>query len=77
VIPELERKYQEVQREEFREEMERYMSFFPCPACGGARLRREALFIKIDGMSLAHIVRLSIKDLLQYFEWITFPSTGR
>jgi excinuclease ABC subunit A len=71
VIPELERKYQEVQREEFREEMERYMSFFPCPACGGARLRREALFIKIDGMSLAHIVRLSIKDLLQYFENIT------
>lgn len=71
VIPELERKYQETQREEFREEMERYMSFFPCPTCEGARLRKEALFIKVDGMSLADIVKLSIKDLLQYFESIT------
>jgi excinuclease ABC subunit A len=71
VIPELERKYQEVQREEFREEMERYMSFFPCPTCGGARLRKEALFIKVGGMSLSDIVKLSVKDLLQYFESIT------
>jgi excinuclease ABC subunit A len=70
-IPEMERRYQEVQREEFREEMERYMSSFPCPTCGGARLRKEALSIKVGGMSLAEIVRLSIKHLLQYFERIT------
>ncbi|NIS59415.1 MAG: excinuclease ABC subunit UvrA [Proteobacteria bacterium] len=69
-IPELERKYQEVQGEEFRQEMERYMSSFPCPTCGGARLRKEALSIKVDGMSLADIVKLSVKDLLRYFESI-------
>ena len=77
MIPELERKYQEVEREEFREEMERYMSYFPCPACGGARLRKEALFIKIDGMSLADIVKLSVRDLLQYFESITLNTRDR
>ncbi len=71
VIPELERKYHEVRWEEFREEMERYMSSSPCPSCGGARLRKEALFIKIGDMSLAHIVKLSVKDLLRYFEGIT------
>ncbi|MFQ6079073.1 MAG: excinuclease ABC subunit UvrA, partial [Thermodesulfobacteriota bacterium] len=70
-IPELEKRYQEIQGEEFRQEMERYMSSFPCPTCGGARLRKEALSIKVDGMSLADIVRLSVKDLLQYFESIT------
>jgi excinuclease ABC subunit A len=70
-IPEMERRYQEVQREEFREEMERYMSSFPCPTCGGARLRKEALSIKVGGMSLAEIVKLSIKHLLQYFDRIT------
>jgi excinuclease ABC subunit A len=71
VIPELERKYHEVRWEEFREEMERYMSSSPCPSCGGARLRKEALFIKVGDMSLAHIVKLSVKDLLRYFESIT------
>jgi excinuclease ABC subunit A len=69
-IPELERRYQELQREEFREEMERYMSAFSCQTCGGARLRKEALSIKVDGMSLADIVKLPVKDLLQYFESI-------
>ena len=77
MIPELERKYQEVEREEYREEMERYMSYFPCSACGGARLRKEALFIKIDGMSLADIVKLSVRDLLQYFESITLNTRDR
>ena len=70
-ITELERRYQEVRWEEFREEMERYMSSSPCPSCGGARLRKEALFIKIGGMSLADIVKLTVKDLLEYFETIT------
>jgi excinuclease ABC subunit A len=71
VIPELERKYHEVRWEEFREEMERFMSSSPCPSCGGARLRTEALFIKIGDISLADIVKLSVKDLLRYFESIT------
>jgi excinuclease ABC subunit A len=70
-IPELERRYQEVRWEEFREEMERYMSSSLCPGCGGTRLRKEALFIKIGGMSVADIVKLSVKDLLEYFETIT------
>jgi len=74
VIPELERKYQGIEWEDFREEMERYMSSSPCPSCGGARLRREALFVKINGMSLADIVRLPVKDLLEYFQDITLST---
>ncbi|UCD71243.1 MAG: excinuclease ABC subunit UvrA, partial [Syntrophobacterales bacterium] len=73
-IPEMERRYQEVRWEDFREEMEKYMSPSPCPSCGGARLRKEALFIRIDGMSVADIVRLCVKDLLGYFENITLTT---
>jgi excinuclease ABC subunit A len=71
VIPELERRYQEIRWEEFREEMEQYMSSSTCPSCEGARLRKEALFVKVNGMSLAQMVRLCVKDLLRYFENIT------
>jgi excinuclease ABC subunit A len=74
VIPELERKYQGIEWEDFREEMERYMSSSPCPSCGGARLRREALFVKIEGMSLADMVKLPVKDLLDYFQGITLSA---
>jgi len=71
VIPELERRYRDVRWEDFREELEKYMSSSPCPSCGGARLRKEALFIKVKGMSLADMVKLSVRDLLQYFQTIT------
>jgi len=74
VIPELERKYQGIEWEDFREEMERYRSSSPCPSCGGARLRREALFVKINEMSLADIVKLPVKDLLEYFQGITLSA---
>ncbi len=76
-IPEFERRYQEVRWGEFREEMERYMSSSSCPSCGGARLRKEALFIRINGMSLADIVKLSVRDLLQHFESITLNTRDR
>jgi excinuclease ABC subunit A len=71
VIPELDRRYQEIRWEDFREEMEQYMSSSACPSCEGARLRKEALFVKINGMSLAQMVKLCVKDLLRYFENIT------
>jgi len=71
VIPELEKRYQEIRWQEFREEMEQYMSSSVCPSCEGARLRKEALFVKVNGMSLAQIVRFCVKDLLRYFENIT------
>src|SRR5687767_415441 len=39
-----------------------------CPACGGARLRRESLGIKIGGRSIADVVRLTIKEAARFFE---------
>lgn len=39
----------------------------PCPECEGTRLRRESLFVKIAGQSIAELGRLSIKEALQFF----------
>lgn len=47
VIPNLERRYQETQSEWSRAEIENYMSQQPCPACRGARLKPEALAVKV------------------------------
>jgi excinuclease ABC subunit A len=74
VIPELEKRYREIRWEDFREEMERYMSASACPSCGGARLRKEALSIRVNGRSLADIVKLSVRDLLHSFENITLST---
>ncbi len=41
----------------------RYRRFVPCPACGGSRLRAEALNVVIDGKSIADVSRIPVRDL--------------
>jgi excinuclease ABC subunit A len=68
VVALLERRYKETVSEEARQAIERFMSLRDCPACGGARLRPEALAVKIAGRSLGDVVRFSIKAAAQFFE---------
>ncbi len=41
----------------------KYRRFVPCPECAGAKLKREALNVKIGGNSIADIGRLAVRDL--------------
>jgi len=67
VVPRLERRYRETSSEHVRRELERYMSFAPCHACHGARLRPESLAVKVGGASLAEVSALSVKQALEWF----------
>ncbi len=67
VIPNLERRYRESDSEQVREELERYMNVMPCPTCQGARLKKEALHVKVAGRDIRQVTALSIKDALEFF----------
>ncbi|MGQ9509853.1 MAG: excinuclease ABC subunit UvrA [Thermodesulfobacteriota bacterium] len=62
IIKELERQW-ESQGEEALE-LEKFMSSIPCPECKGTRLKKEVLFIKVGGKSIAEVSHLYIKELL-------------
>ena len=66
VITNLERRYKETESEWSREEIERYMTATPCGACGGHRLKPEALAVKIDGAHIGEISELSVKDAVEW-----------
>jgi excinuclease ABC subunit A len=66
-IPRLERRYAETSSEEIRRELERYMSFAPCGDCHGARLRREALAVKVIGRDLVEVSALPVNRALEWF----------
>ena len=68
VMPNLERRWRETDSAWVREELGRYQSDTPCEACGGQRLKPEALAVKIDARSIAEVSRLSIKDARTWFE---------
>jgi len=71
VVKVLERRYQDTESEEGRREIEYFMAERLCPACGGARLRRESLGLKIANRSIADVVRFTIKEATRFFEALT------
>ena len=45
-----------------REEIERFMSAAPCPACNGFRLKPEALAVKINGLHIGQVTDMAIRN---------------
>ena len=68
VINNLDRRYRETESEFAREEISRFMTATPCKACGGFRLKPEALAVKIDGDHIAKVSELSVRHAV---EWAT------
>ncbi|MFC3080303.1 excinuclease ABC subunit UvrA [Phenylobacterium terrae] len=67
VLPNLERRWRETDSAWVREELGRFQSQIPCEACGGQRLKPEALAVKIAGKNIAEISGLSIKHAREWF----------
>ncbi len=67
VLPNLERRWRETDSAWVREELGRYQANTPCEACGGQRLKPEALAVKVGGHSIAQVSSLSIKDARHWF----------
>ncbi len=48
--------------------LSRYRGYSACPDCGGSRLRREALYLRIHGNTIADVAKMNIRDALNFFE---------
>jgi excinuclease ABC subunit A len=46
----------------------RYRSYIPCPDCGGARLKAEALLWRIKGKNIAEVYAMSIGEVQVFFQ---------
>lgn len=68
VIPFLEKKYNDSNGEYWREEIEKYMTTTPCPACHGARLKPFPLAVKIKGKNIYEFTLMSINEELEFIE---------
>jgi len=68
VIPHLDRRYHQTNSESIRKWIEQYMRIIPCPACLGARLKPEALAVRVGNQSIDNIVTLSIKKSKDFFD---------
>ncbi|HEY1926365.1 MAG TPA: excinuclease ABC subunit UvrA [Caulobacteraceae bacterium] len=77
VLPNLERRWRETDSSWVREELGRFQSETPCPVCGGARLKPEALSVKIAGRNIAEVSSLAIKPARDWFEGLENELTAK
>jgi excinuclease ABC subunit A len=77
VVANLQRRYRETQSQLQKERIETFMSMRPCSACGGARLRPEALAVTIGGHNIDYISRRAVHEALAYFRDLELTDTER
>ena len=63
-----ERRHKETNSNYIREELEKYMSFKPCPRCHGARLKDESLAVTVGGKNIKEVSDMSIGDARRFFQ---------
>ncbi|WP_418983690.1 excinuclease ABC subunit UvrA [Alistipes sp.] len=52
---------------QFRVMKARYTGKTVCPACGGSRLRPEALYVRVGGRTIAELVTMPVDELIAFF----------
>jgi excinuclease ABC subunit A len=67
VLPNMERRYRETDSAWVREELGRYQNDKTCEVCNGARLKPEALAVKIAGKHISEAAELSIAAAVPWF----------
>ena len=68
----VQRFFREVEKKKYKVHvrvfLSRYRAYTECPACGGARLRPEALWVKLDECNIAQVARMNIAKAQDFFE---------
>ena len=55
---------------QFRVMKARYTGKTTCHTCGGSRLRKEALYVKVGGKNIAELVKMTVDELIKFFSTI-------
>lgn len=71
VVNSLEKRYRETSSDDMKAYYEQFMSITPCPACEGARLKKESLAVRIGGIHISHLTSLPIRKARDFLRNLT------
>ncbi len=67
VVPNLMRRFEKTTSDFVKRRIHEYMSPLPCPDCGGARLKPEALAVTIGEKNIKEVTEMNVADALGFF----------
>jgi len=71
VVPNLQRRYQETDSDYVRSKIEEFMTYRPCPACKGARLRPETLAVTVADKPIHEISSWPVSRLMAWVDTLS------
>lgn len=77
VVPNMERRFRETDSSWARDELGKYQTVSKCEICDGARLKPEALAVKIDGKHISDITEYSIGGAYTWFASVSERLTDK
>ncbi len=77
LVNSVERRYRDTQSQSMREEYEQYLGEYPCPDCGGRRLKKEALAVTVGGLSIMDFCDMPVTRSLEFIEALPERLTPR
>jgi excinuclease ABC subunit A len=75
IVASLQRRYRETDSSQQRERIEEYMSFRPCPVCGGARLKPEVLAVTVGSKNIHEFTRMSVQRAIEFLDEVELSET--
>ncbi len=67
VIPNLKRRYTQTRSTQMREWIEKFMAKQPCPDCGGFRLKKATLAVKVGRKNISELTEYTVGALFAFF----------
>ena len=77
VVPNMERRFRETDSNWTREELGKYQAVSKCEVCNGARLKPEALAVRIDGKHISEVTDYSIGGAGEWFAGLAKTLTDK
>lgn len=77
IIPMMTRRHAESKSDWTRAEYEKYMVDKPCVTCGGKRLKKEVLAVKVGGLNIWEVGELSVVKALEFFSNLQLDETRK
>jgi excinuclease ABC subunit A len=75
ILAELKRRYLESSSNYIKEWLEGFMSQNKCTACGGKRLRRESLGVRVNNRNIHEVTTMSVNEAIDFFDKMKLNET--
>ena len=74
VLPNLRKRWETTQSESAKQRLHAFIGESPCERCGGTRLTEQALCVRIGGVNIADVLRMTITTAAVFFDKLTLTA---